>query len=164
LSATKAKPSKVTKASAVAGRASAAPKPSKDELRARVEQLERANRTLRGKSREATRAAKVAAERIAELEAQVAQLEKQAARQAAPSQDSQPAVSAKNRRKPQQREIEPEAAVPPDGPVTESADPETKVAHDNLEAHHPEAVSSDANEAPLDRPPRPDEGAHDTGA
>jgi hypothetical protein len=46
-----AKPSAAPKRVATA--APAAPKLSKDELRARVEQLERANATLRGKSREA---------------------------------------------------------------------------------------------------------------
>src|ERR1700750_2578075 len=57
----------------------AAPKLSKDELRARVEALERANATLRAKNRDANRAAKTVAARIAELEDQVAQLEKRVA-------------------------------------------------------------------------------------
>src|SRR3954447_13126376 len=58
---------------------SAAPKLSKDELRERVEALERANAALRTKGRDANRAAKAAAVRIAELEDQVAQLEKRLA-------------------------------------------------------------------------------------
>ena len=56
---------------------------SKDELRAQVEKLERANATLRAKSRETNRAAKSAAARIAEFEGEVARLEKKAASQAA---------------------------------------------------------------------------------
>ena len=60
-----------------------APKVSKDELRAQVEKLERANATLRAKSRETNRAAKSAAARIAEFEGEVARLEKKAASQAA---------------------------------------------------------------------------------
>lgn len=165
----KAKPPKVTKAPAVAGRASAslvlAPKPSKDELRARVEQLERANTSLRGKSREATRSAKITAERIAELEAQVVQLEKQIARQAAPSKAGQQTVSVRGRRKPQRREIEPVDAVQLDVAVTESAsaDPETEVARNNLEADpgmdRSEAGSSDADEASPVGMPHPEEEA-----
>jgi hypothetical protein len=53
-------PAKTTKPAAAAKRvatAAPAPKLSKDELRARVEQLERANATLRAKNREANRAA-----------------------------------------------------------------------------------------------------------
>jgi hypothetical protein len=73
---------KATKAPAAPpGRAAspAIPKPSKDELRALVEKLEATNATLRTKNREANRAAKTAAARIAELEDQVARLEQQAA-------------------------------------------------------------------------------------
>src|SRR3954447_13474348 len=57
----------------------AAPKLGKDELRTRVEALERANTTLRAKNRDADRAAKTAAAQSAELEDQVAQLEKRVA-------------------------------------------------------------------------------------
>src|SRR4051794_22609820 len=56
---------------------------SKDELRAQVEKLERANATLRAKNRETGRAAKLAADRIVELQEAVARLEKRVASQAA---------------------------------------------------------------------------------
>src|SRR4051794_10115372 len=56
---------------------------SKDGLRAQVEKLERANATLRAKTRESGRAAKLAADRIVELEEVVARLEKRVASQAA---------------------------------------------------------------------------------
>jgi hypothetical protein len=119
----KAKSPKVTAASGPGSAMRApAPKPSEDELRARVEQLERANTTLRGKSREATRAAKIAATRIAELEEQVARLEKQIA--------AQPAASTKGRRLTPQREIGPGDAVPSGVAVAEPmlTDLETEVA------------------------------------
>jgi nitrogen fixation protein len=74
--------------------------PSKDELRARVEQLERANTTLRANNREVNRAVKTAAARIAELEDQVAQLEQQVAQPSAPA-----------RAKRQRREVD--DSVPP---------------------------------------------------
>src|SRR4051812_31505750 len=62
-----------------AAASAAAPKLSKDELRIRVEALERANAALRAKNRDANRTAKTTAARIAELEDQVAQLEKRVA-------------------------------------------------------------------------------------
>lgn len=62
--------------------ATAVPKVSKDELRALVEKLVLANATLRTENRESNRAAKTAAARIAELEGQVARLEKKIAAQA----------------------------------------------------------------------------------
>ena len=61
-----------------ANSAPAAPKPSKSELQAQVEKLERTVTTLRTRSREAVRAAKQAATRIEELEAQLATMERQA--------------------------------------------------------------------------------------
>lgn len=78
------------KASAVPARRAAAPKRvpaaaisrppavSKDDLRAQVEKLERANAMLRTKSREAGRTAREATARIEELEAQVTKLERSA--------------------------------------------------------------------------------------
>ena len=109
-----------------------APKPSKEELRARVEQLERANLTLRGKSREASRANKMAATRIAELEEQVVRLEQQIAAQPAASGGGQPAASAKGRRRTPRREIDPGDAVPPGVAVADPApaDLEAEVARD----------------------------------
>ncbi len=56
----------------------AAPKLTKDELRAQVTKLESSIAALRAKSREANRAIKAANSRIAELETQVAELEQQA--------------------------------------------------------------------------------------
>jgi hypothetical protein len=50
------------------------PPPSKGELRAQIEKLEGANAALKSKSREANRAAKAAARRIGELEAEITQL------------------------------------------------------------------------------------------
>jgi len=119
--------------------APAAPKLSKDELRTRVEALERANATLRAKNRDANRAAKTAAARIAELEDQVAQLEKRVA-----SAQPKPKRSAPSPRKRQSREIDPGDAVPEGVAVQEPAplDPEAETAlenlTENLEANQPE--------------------------
>ena len=136
-----AKPSaKVTRTTAApehAGAASpAAPKLSKDELRARVEALERANATLRTKNREAGRAAKTAAARIAELEDQVARLENQAAPPPAPAKDSsKPTAPARSKR--QRRGVDPGDAVPPGVAVQEPAPPDeaAETALENLEEH-----------------------------
>jgi chromosome segregation ATPase len=116
----------------------AAPKLSKDDLRARVETLERANATLRARNRDANRAAKTAAARIAELEDQVVQLEKRLAaaqRKAAPS-----AATPRKRRR---REIDPADAVPPgvavQAPEPLDAEAETALENliENLEANQP---------------------------
>jgi len=131
---------KVTKTAAApehaASASPAAPKLSKDELRARVEQLERANATLRTKSREAGRAAKTAAARIAELEDQVARLEKQAAPPPAPAKGgSKPAAPARSKR--QHRGVDPGDAVPPGvaGEEPAPSDEEAETALENLEEH-----------------------------
>src|SRR5271165_1258259 len=134
---------KVTKAPAAAperaaAASPAAPKPSKDELRARVEQLEHANATLRTKSREANRAAKMAAARIAELEDQVARLEKSAAppRPTAPAPAKRgPKPVAPVRSKRQRRGVDPGDAVPPGAAVEEAAplDEEAATTLENLE-------------------------------
>lgn len=110
----------------------AAPKLSKDDLRARVETLERANAAVRAKNRDANRAARTAATRIAELEDQVTQLEKHLAsarRKAAPS-----AASPRKRRS---REIDPGDAVPEGVAVQEPAPPdvETETVLENLTEH-----------------------------
>src|SRR5208283_3772737 len=133
---TSAKVTKTTAAPEHAGAASpAAPKLSKDELRARVEQLERANATLRTKSREGGRAAKTAAARIAELEDQVARLEKQTAPPPAPAKGgSKPAAPARGKR--QRRGVDPGDAVPPGVAVQEPAlDEAAETAPENLEEH-----------------------------
>jgi hypothetical protein len=117
----------------------AEPKLSKDELRTRVEALERANATLRVKNREANRSAKTAAARIAELEDQVAQLEKRVTSAQPKSKRSAPSP-----RKRQSREIDPGDAVPEGVAVQEPAplDPEAETAlenlTENLEANQPE--------------------------
>jgi hypothetical protein len=111
--------------------APAFPKPSKDELRARVEELERANATLRAKSREANRAAKTAAARIAELEDQVAQLEKQAVPPPAPAErGSKPTAPARGKR--QRRSIDPGDAVP-EGVAVQEPEPLDEAAETALE-------------------------------
>jgi len=104
---------------------------SKDELRAQVEKLERANATLRTKSREATRATKLSAARIAELEDEVARLQ----RQLPGTADSHLAASSDSG--PQEREIDPGDAVPP-GVAPEEPNPPDQgadIARENLEAH-----------------------------
>jgi hypothetical protein len=111
-----------------------APKLSKDELRAQVEKLERANATLRAKSRETNRAAKSAAARIAELEGEVARLEKKVASQAAATtRGARPRTAASNKRR--NSEIDPGDAVPPGVAVEEPAplDAEAEAARENLE-------------------------------
>ena len=136
-----AKPAaKATKPSAAPKRAAAAAAPampaaakvSKDELRAQVEKLERANATLRAKGRETNKAAKAATTRIAELEQQVTQFEKQAA---AVKADKKPARPSGASRK--SRGIDPGDAVPPGVAVQEPEplDNEAKTALGNLEEH-----------------------------
>jgi chromosome segregation ATPase len=116
-----------------------APKLSKDELRTRVEALERANATLRAKSRDANRAAKTAAARIAELEDQVAQLEKRVA-----SAQRKAAPSAASPRKRRSREIDPGDAVPEGvavqepAPLDEAAEAALENLNENLGADRPE--------------------------
>jgi len=136
----KAKPPKAPRVAAVAKRASAAPAPapkvSKDELRAQLEKLERANATLRAKSRDANRAAKTAAARIAELEEQVERLDKEIARQTVPS-DGGPTAASAPRSTRRRRAIDPGDAVPPGVAVEEPAplDAEAETALENLEHH-----------------------------
>jgi hypothetical protein len=139
-SAAKAKLPKVTKVvAAKRATTNVAPvqKVSKDELRAQVEKLEQANAALRARSREANRSAKAAVARIAELEAQVARLEKQVAVQTVRAESSRPAAPPKGRRRVQHREIDPGDAVPPGVAVAEPASPdlEAELARENLEEH-----------------------------
>jgi hypothetical protein len=61
-------------------------KPTKDEMRVQVAKLERANATLKTRTRDMAEAAKVAEARIAELEAEVARLTRDAPAKAASSQ------------------------------------------------------------------------------
>ena len=130
---TLAKPTKTSATKPVPAVASpAAPRPSKDELRARVEALEGVNAALRSKSRDANRAAKTAAARIAELEDQVAQLDKRLA-----SAQPKPKSAAPSRRQRRSREIDPGDAVPEGVAVQDPAplDEEAKRALENLEEH-----------------------------
>ena len=111
-----------------------APKLSKDELRAQVEKLERANASLRAKSRETNRAAKSAGARIAELEGEVARLEKRVASQAAAAtRGGNPRTSASSKRR--SSDLDPGDAVPPGVAVDEPAplDPEAEAARESLE-------------------------------
>ena len=110
-----------------------APKLSKDELRAQVEKLERANATLRAKSRETNRAAKSAGARIAELEGEAARLEKKVASQAAAAtRGAKPRTSASSKRR--RSGIDPGDAVPSGVAIQEPAslDAEAEVARENL--------------------------------
>jgi hypothetical protein len=129
---------KATKPAAVQKRApvAAAPKVSKDELRAQVEKLELSVAALRAKNREANRAAKTAAARIAELEDQVARLEKNAASQAAPAKRGSSSASP-GRGARRSKVIDPGDAVPPGVAVEDPAplDQEAETALENLEEH-----------------------------
>ena len=94
------------------------PKLSKDELRAQVEKLERANAVLRAKGRASNKAAKADAARIAELELRVVQIEKSAARKPASAKaapESKSAASTSSKRK--SRSVDPGSAVPPFLPI-----------------------------------------------
>jgi hypothetical protein len=109
-----------------------APVVSKGELRAQVEKLEQANTTLRAKGREANRAAKQANARIAELEEEVARLEKQVASQAASAKRGATRSAARK-----SRGIDPGDAVPEGVAVAEPEplDGEAERALENLEEH-----------------------------
>ena len=121
-----AKPTKSVKAVAPAKKPAAAKAPvvSKDELRAQLEKAQTTITTLRTKSREATRAAKEAAARIASLEAKVAQLEKTSSAKEKPTS---PAPVSEKLAKPRGRraavKAAPEAQIEPGEPVL--ADSET---------------------------------------
>jgi hypothetical protein len=110
-------------------------KVSKDELRAQVDKLQRANAVLRAKGREVNRAAKADAARIAELEDEVAQLEKKVASAGAPAkQSAKPVASVRTRRTSAARD-----ATAPAAPHSDPAVPvqDSEPAHDTLEAAHP---------------------------
>jgi len=102
-------------------------------LRAQVEKLERANTALRTKNREANRAAKLSAARMAELEGEVARLQTQLA---AMSAHTQPAALPDSGSP--TRDTGPGDAVPPrvsPPPDPEPADREGEIGRENLEAH-----------------------------
>ncbi len=113
-----------------------APKPSKEQLRIQVEKLERANTSLRAKSREMSKMSRAAALRIADLEAQLADLRDRAGSQDAPRRrDRKPARPPARGRGP--RERDPGDAVPPGVAVLEPAplDAEAEAALESLEEH-----------------------------
>ena len=83
--APKAPPGSGEQAPAPVAAATRTPPPSKGELRAQIEKLEATNAALKAKDRDATRAARVAARRIAELEGQVAQFQEAAAKAVDPA-------------------------------------------------------------------------------
>ena len=116
--------------------AEAAPKVSKDELRAQVQKLTVSSEKLHAKLREATKAAKVAASRIAVLEEQVAQLER-TARPAAPEPGPAPRVGRGTASRARRPRHDPGDAVPPGVAVEEPLplDDEAKAARDKLEHH-----------------------------
>ena len=130
-------PAKVTKVAAAPKRVPVAAAPalklSKDELRVQLEKLERANATLRAKSREANRTAKAATARIAELEEIVARLEQKAA-PATPAKVEK-AAAKPTRVKRQSGKGGPGAAVPPGVAIQEPAprDEEAETAQESLE-------------------------------
>ena len=130
------------------------PKISKDELRAQVEKLERTVATLRARSRDAVRAAKHAAARIEDLEAQLAAKEqtpklaatapRTATRTPKPvaKADMPPAPRKAKARRGQSlsKERDPGDAVPPGVAVAEPEpmDEEAATAFENLQEHlHP---------------------------
>ncbi len=126
----------------VAAKTSVPPVPmvSKGALRVQVEKLEQTVATLRTKGREATRAAKTAAARIAELEGEVATLQKQVASQAATTKRSVKKPAAR------ERSIDPGDAVPPGVAVAdpEPIDGEAETVLENLQKHLGESDEADA--------------------
>jgi hypothetical protein len=124
------------KAAASAPGTPSIPRVSKGELRAQVEKLELVVITLQAEGKETNRTAKAAASRIAELEDQVARLEKRAASQSAPTPATQTPVKPP-RKKRRSRDIDPGDAVPPGIAVEEPAplDEEAEAAPENLEEH-----------------------------
>ncbi len=130
------KPTKPARAVTRAARtANSVPSISKGELRIQVEKLGQTVATLRSKSRESNRAVKAAAVRIAELEAQVAGLERQLAAPSKPGK-SHATVPAPSRGRRSQN-IDPGEAVPPGVAIAEPAAPdaEAEAAREALEEH-----------------------------
>ena len=137
-SGAKVGPAKAARATSAPKRATVAPSPapkvSKDELRAQVDKLERANATLRAKNREATREAKRAAARVAELEDQLARLERQLATRTASAEGVETDRKRKTGRA-RSQDIDPGDAVPSWVAVEEASPPdlEAELARQNLE-------------------------------
>ena len=110
-------------------------KPSKDELRAQVEALERTVATLKAKTKGTRTAARQASARIAELEAEVTRLEGALAKasRAAPAKAPRAAAAVRPRKRP--HDIDPGDAVPPGVAVQEPEplDAEAEAALASLE-------------------------------
>ena len=115
----------------------AAPKLSKDELRAQVAKLEGSNATLKAKSRDMNRAFKAANSRIAELETELAELREQAATAQAAAKPAKEAKAPRAARAPRKAAIDPGDTVPPGVAVEEPQplDEEARAAPDALEEH-----------------------------
>ncbi len=103
-----------------------------------MEQLQAAKAALQAKGREASRAAKLAERRITELEAQVEQLQVEAAKTATPVVEE---GEAKRSRRGRKNAIDPADAVPPEVAVLEAApmDPEAEAARNALKENLSEA-------------------------
>jgi hypothetical protein len=115
----------------------AAPKLSKDELRAQVAKLEGSNATLKAKSRDMNRAFKAANSRIADLEAELAELREQAAAVQVVAKPVKEAKAPRAARTSRKAPIDPGDAVPPGVAVEEPQplDEEAQMAQDALEEH-----------------------------
>jgi hypothetical protein len=115
-------------------RVATTPQPSKGELRAQLEKLQTANTKLRAKNRTAGQAAKDMSARIADIEEQVAKLERKLASFAKTSQSAPAAAAPRARRS---RKTNAGAAVPPAVAVKEPPPPDTEAefAGENLEDH-----------------------------
>ena len=131
----KASATPARRAKVIAPPASKTPMVNKDALRSQVQALTATTDKLRVRLREATKAAKIAASRIADLEAQMARHEHDAAAKvAAPRsgrQGTRSGAGARSRRR------DPGDAVPPGVAVEEPQplDDEAETAKDNLEHH-----------------------------
>ncbi len=107
-----------------------------------MEELQAAKAALQAKGREASRAAKLAERRIAELEAQVEHLQEEAAKTAVPAVQEEEAKRPRRGRPPGRKNaIDPGDAVPPGVAVEEPEpmDPEAEAARDALDKHLTEA-------------------------
>ena len=101
-----------------------------------TERLEVANAALKAKGREASRAATLAQRRIAELEAQVEQLQGEAAKPVVPSAfDAEVKANRRGRPPGRKKDVDPGDGVPPGVAVEEPEpmDPEAEAARNALE-------------------------------
>lgn len=128
----------VTKTPKLAARVPAAPpapKLSKEELRTQVEKLEQLVVTLRAKSRETNKAAKGAAARTLELEAQVAALEKKVtAAVSAPSQKPEPVKAPRAKRQGGKSDAPDQGTLSVGAPTPATLDKDADTAVEDLPA------------------------------